>query len=161
MESFLDILVITLAVLITYQDIKQRRVHFIALAAFIGLLVVKAVYLSAYIEVLLLEILMNLTIVGVMILLLWIYFKFLRKKRLFEVIGMGDILLFVAFAIAFEAGTFIIHLTMSLVFSLIFHFIFKNHYKKHKTIPLAGFMCIYFIGILVMEKFHLEIPFPL
>ena len=158
MELILDVIIILLAIFIAYQDITQRKVLLIALVGFIIILVFKAVMLSLYVEVLLFNRLINLLIVGVLILLLWMYFKFLRKRKLAEVIGMGDILLFISFAIAFEAEVFIPHLTLSLIFSLLFHFLFKNYYDKEKTIPLAGFMCIYFIGILIAGHFHFEIP---
>jgi hypothetical protein len=158
-ELFLDISMIILASTICYQDVKTRLVHLILLVGFIGLLAFKAVWETSYIEVLVLERLINLIILSLTLLLVWIYFKFIRKKRFLNVIGMGDILVFLAFVIAYEANTFIIHLTLSLIFSLLLHFIFKNNYKKKDTIPLAGFMCIYFIGVLLMERFHILIPF--
>ena len=159
MSVFLNISIILCCIFIAYQDIKQRKVLLLVLLGLISLVTFKAILLAAYLEVALLECFINLVIISLMVLLLWIYFKLLRKKQLTDVLGLGDILMFVVFAIAFSAVTFIIHLTLSFVFSLMFHLILKKHYKKENTVPLAGFMSIYLIGLLLVESVEIKIPF--
>ena len=59
-------------------------------------------------------------------------------------IGIGDLLLFIAFTLGYESTEFVIHFTMAMIFSLVVHLLMKSFYKKHKTVPLAGYMAVFF-----------------
>lgn len=63
-----------------------------------------------------------------------------------EAIGLGDILFFLALALAFPTETFIVLFVFSMVFSLMLHLTVTRK-QKESTIPLAGYASLFLIFI--------------
>jgi len=131
---------------ITYQDIKYREVYWFL---FLSLLIILGY--THYTNVLPLHfknaILINIGIILSIVSVLYVY-TLIRIKRPFfkEVFGLGDALFFLAIAVAFPTISFTILFVFSLLFSLGIWFVIKNN-SKHNTIPLAGYMSIFFMLI--------------
>ena len=86
----------------------------------------------------------NLCLILTVLLVLYVYCKIILNKKLINhSIGTGDILFFVFLTCCFSIVSFLVLFAFSLFFSLVLHLIFKN--KTHKTIPLAGYMSIFFV----------------
>ena len=69
-----------------------------------------------------------------------------------ELLGLGDILFFVAVIPYFNFKEYIILFITGLIFSLLGQLILCK-FKKQKSIPLAGWLSIYFIFYLVLVQF--------
>ncbi|WP_109301628.1 hypothetical protein [Aquimarina sp. AU474] len=133
---------------IVYQDLKSRAVYWFLIPS----LIVQLGYLH-YTNVLqtnfLSAIIINIGIIFAIISILYLYAILKIKKPFFkEVFGLGDMLFFLALAIAFPTITFIVVFVFSLFFSLFLWLTFKNKSKYH-TLPLAGYMALFLILILI------------
>ena len=94
----------------------------------------------------------NWLIVATIIMILWVYTKFFRKQKFLNAsLGLGDILCLFAFALGFPTVTFIVLLASSLCFSVL-AYIVLNYVVDAKTVPLAGFICLFLIGVLIISK---------
>ena len=128
--------------IISIQDIKDREVYwflFPVITVLQAILFYKKTTISFYY----LSISINILIISLVVFILFLYAKYKMKLKFQEVIGLGDLLLFFGLTFAFPPITFIILFVCSLFFSLILYLLFK---RKH-TIPLAGYMCIFYILI--------------
>lgn len=143
------ICIITLVVII-YQDIKYRMIHFILLP----LLFFSGLYLFFLREKVIYEILLNLFFLGIILGSL-IGYNSLKNKKISNpvdtIIGLGDILFFIAITPFFYHISFLLFFTTGMIFSLILHFLF-NHKNKIR-IPLAGYMSIYFLLLAFTSSF--------
>lgn len=132
-----------IAIAIAYQDYTQRQVYLFLLL----LLVITAGFLQyhqhLFWEIFAIETGTNLILVSLMTIGIWAYFRILRKIELRTAIGKGDLFVFLAYTVAFDTKSFVIHFTISLIASLIIHLILKKQYKLHETVPLAGYMSVY------------------
>ncbi len=134
------IIIIPLAI-IAYQDCKDRLVYWflypiIGVVAFviqIGYLPWKLVVLNSF---------MNLLFVALLLSISFIYLK-VRELSLKNAIGLGDVLFFTFLSFGFVTITFVILFIFSLVFSLLLHFFIK-HKSSFQTVPLAGYMSLFF-----------------
>jgi len=130
-----------------YQDFKTRAVYwflFPILAICLGTLH----YFDTEKEVFLLNIGFGLTIITAIVIILYLYTQYISKKKFLNYsIGLGDLLLFYVFAIAFPPYTFIVLFSSSIIFSFLSFLFFKNKVFK-ETIPLAGLMSI-FLGLVI------------
>lgn len=147
MIVFLNIAIIALLLWIFYQDIKERKVLLISM---ITLLFVGGLLHSQYqfFELFLLQIGINIGVVGVVLMLLWLYTHFVMRKRLFEAFGLGDLLFFIIIAVSFPTPTFLVVFCCSLLFSLVLFIALKTSLKEN-TIPLAGFQALFIVLLLV------------
>ncbi|MCF8715538.1 prepilin peptidase [Joostella atrarenae] len=133
--------------IIFYQDIQKRLIH-IVLPITIGVFTVflnfkkvdfwhQMVWINSFL-------LLN-------FLVLIIYYS-LKNKRLVNIfksqIGIGDLLIFIAVSPLFNYSNYLLFFITSLLFSLVLFFFFKNRYKNGQTIPLAGYLSIFLIGVL-------------
>ncbi len=140
------IILITLIV-ITYEDVSSRMVHTIVFPILGFLLGYHHLQYSSTI-LFFANVGMNITLVSSVLLTLFIYCKlFLKKAFLNTSFGLGDLLFFYAISVAFPTTTFTILFVFSLIFSLALHFIRKQR-KVEITIPLAGYMALFFTIIL-------------
>ncbi len=148
------ILLISL-LLILFQDIKQRQVWVILLPIF-AIMGSVLFYYSAITVFFLYSILINLALVGFLIVINYLFAKFILKKSLFkEALGLGDVLFFIGFALSFPTFSFINFFVFSLLFSLVLQMVLKlfskgrNQINKDaiNTIPLAGYMAIFLIAV--------------
>ena len=125
-----------------YQDLKTRSVYwfwFPLLAVSCGLLH----YKNTMVELFLATILINFSFISMLLLVVYGYSKFKLKVTLKSVLGLGDILLFIALIFSFSTISFIIIFIFALIFSLILHLITKRA-SINKTVPLAGYMSLFF-----------------
>jgi len=132
--------------LIAYQDIKDRAVYWI-LFPIVGLLMGLLFYKNVSSSVYIIGVQINLIMVTTILSILYIYTTFVRGKVFLNVsIGLGDILFFYAFAFGFPTITFLLLFVSAVLFSLILSQVkIKNAIPK--TIPLAGFMSVFLIGV--------------
>jgi len=94
-------------------------------------------------------ILLNSGIIFSVLLLLYLYtILVIKKPFLKEVFGLADALFFLALAVAFPTATFLIIFVFSLFFSILTWLILKSR-TTYNTVPLAGYMSIFLIFVLV------------
>ncbi|WP_396146009.1 hypothetical protein [Flavobacterium sp.] len=137
------VLVLVLTVII-WQDVKERLVYWFCypLVGILGFFIQKSFLES---NAIIINSLVNLSLIATVLLILWVYCKIILKKKLVDQsIGMGDVLFFIALAFCFSIISFYVLFVFSLFFSLLMHFLLKKSYKEHSTIPLAGFMALFF-----------------
>ncbi len=83
-----------------------------------------------------------------------LYFSFKNKSFVNPVdsmIGLGDILFFVAITPLFNLKSYILFFIVGMLFSLVIHII-VNAFKKQKTVPLAGYLALFLIGTVFFER---------
>ena len=148
----LELLTITGCSIIAFQDIKERAVFWICFPT-VALLLASAHISYVGIESFIFSVLSNVILVSCVLLLLFLVTKYLFKKDFLNVsFGLGDMLFMYAFALGFPTMTFIFLFVGSILFSLV-AFTFLKIQKKVETVPLAGFMGIYLIAVLVLAHF--------
>jgi len=136
---------------IAYQDIKDRMVYWV-LFPIIGILLSSLYFKQSEFINFIINIGSNIIIVGIIMLLLWIYTKVLRRQDFLNVsLGLGDILFLCAFALGFPTVTFIVLLASCLCFSVL-AFVVLNYFVNARTVPLAGFMCLFLSIILLFSN---------
>lgn len=132
--------------LIAFQDIKDRLVWwflFPLLAVFGGFLYLE----NAVLVVVLASMLINILLLSVILGVVYLYVRFyLRKEFLQQAFGLGDILFLGAFAISFPTISFVIFYLFSVLFSIVMNTLLSRNLVD-KTIPLAGFMALFLIGV--------------
>lgn len=124
-----------------YQDLKERKVTVFLM---LGLLVLGGFLhsQSQLLELFLLHVSINMAVIGCILLILFLYTKWIMKKQLFEAFGLGDLLFFLIVAVSFPIPTFLVVFSSSLVFALIVFIALKPSLKE-QTIPLAGFQALF------------------
>lgn len=96
--------------------------------------------------------LVNLFFVAVILLAAYAYTKLKMRHRFYnKAIGSGDLFLLFGLCFSFSTVPFIVMLVFSLVFSLMLHQFIKN--PKHTTIPLAGYMSVFFGAVYLVSFF--------
>lgn len=137
----LNITFIALLLIVFYQDVKDREV---SLMLFLGLLLLGGFLHSQFqlMEVFLLNVIINVAVVSSIVLILFLYTRFVMKKRLFETFGLGDLLFFLILAVSFPIPTFLVVFSCSLLFSFVISMLLKGS-MKDKTIPLAGLQALF------------------
>lgn len=134
--------------IIAFQDFKERMVWTILFPVymiFAGYLF----YESTIPEVYFYNIVLNLIFTGFIIFLCFLYAKLIVKKDFFsEVMGLGDILFFLGFAVSFPTITFLNFFFFSIIFTMIVHLLVKFFLAgESKTVPLAGGMSLFLISV--------------
>jgi hypothetical protein len=135
---------------IFYQDVKNRTIHVLLLIILFVLgLITNYCFFGKGIEWL-----YNLGFVGVNLIGITIYFSLKHKKFINPIdylIGLGDILFFIAITPFFLIREYIVFFTLSLIFSLVLYYLVRI-FKVVNTIPLAGYMSIFFIANIISER---------
>ncbi len=88
------------------------------------------------------------------IIVLIIYYSFKYKTFVNPInnfLGVGDILFFIAVMPLFNLLNYMLYFITGLIFSLVFYFVYRLFFKKNGTIPLAGFLSLYLIIILLFN----------
>jgi hypothetical protein len=141
------ILLLSLSI-IFYQDFKDRKVwvFLFPVMAFTGFFLF---YRQTILEVFLYSAIINLSIVGILILINYLFARFvLKKKFLKEALGLGDILFFMAFAVSFPTIAFINFFVFSLLFTFVLQFLLKKiNTSRYNNIPLAGCMSLFLMVV--------------
>ncbi len=138
-----------LFLIIFLQDVKERQVYLFLLISTIllgGFIYLFKTILAVY----LINVSINLVFVLLLFCLLKIYSKFKLNKNVFEVIGSGDFLFFIVFAVSFPTVSFFVLFSISLIFSLLLFLILKFKLKS-KTVPLAGFQALFLFIVLTLN----------
>ncbi len=130
--------------IIFLQDYKNRMVHWFwyPLVGVFGFLV--QTYYIDY-ATLAVNSAVNLLLIFTVLLILWVYTKLiLHRKLINESIGIGDVLFFIFLSFCFSIISFFVLFVFSLLFSLLLHFALKSKNTISETIPLAGYMSLFF-----------------
>jgi hypothetical protein len=153
----LKLLLVGVFFLVFGQDSKDRKVYWF-LYPIIGVLVFVLQIIEISFYPALINGGFNLGFVSLLILVCFLYAKLkLKQPLLKEVFGLGDILFFVAIAFSFSIVSFLILFVFALLFSLLLHLILK-HKQTEKTVPLAGYMSLFF-GVVYGVSFFWECNF--
>lgn len=137
----LNIAIIGLLLWVFYQDLKERKVTILLLLLLLAL----GGFLHSQFhmfEIFMIHIGINIAVIGFILLILWLYTRWVMKKRLFEAFGLGDLVFFLILAVSFPIPTFLIVFSSSLVFAFIIFMVLKPSLKE-QTIPLAGFQALF------------------
>lgn len=140
---FLKLLLITVFSLILFQDCKDRKVYWF-LYPIVGILVFVLQMMVVPIYSALINAGFNLLLVSILLFVCCLYSTLkLQQPLLKEVFGLGDVLFFIFIAFSFSIISFFVLFIFSLVFSLLLHSVFQ-HKQIEKTVPLAGYMSLFF-----------------
>ncbi len=146
---YIKFLLVISFLIVFFQDLKERHVYWFLLPI-IGLLSGMLFYQNTLIEIFIISLSMNLLFIALLILVIFLYSKFKLKSDFYKSIGLGDILLFLALTVSFSTVSFIVIFISALIFSLALHLIL-NKLQKAVTVPLAGYMSLFF---LISYVFH-------
>ena len=149
----IKIITVMLLLVIFYQDHKERLVSaflFPLAAVFLGLLhYLQVEKMNFYTGVA-----GNLIFVSVLLLILFLYSKLkLKMPFLNGSFGLGDLLFFYAICFAFPNFSFIVLFIFSIFFALAVH-LFLRSSAKSKTVPLAGYMALFFAITFFISLFY-------
>lgn len=146
---FIKIMLVIICGVVAYQDFGNRAVLWIL---FPILAILFAVLHLNYneLEHFLFFSIVNILLITAILLVLWLYTKYIRNKAFLNVsFGLGDILFLYAFALGFPTVTFILLFSGSIIFSLLLFLLLKNKMRMH-TVPLAGLMSLFLIAIVLI-----------
>lgn len=111
---------------------------------------------------------MNLSVLALLIGILLLYTRIRMPEHPFlQVFALGDILFLVALALGFSTVSFITLLVFGLLFSLVLHQVSKGTLSRKQTnntlkiatntqeltatVPLAGYLALFFTGVLIIH----------
>ncbi|MEL6919033.1 MAG: hypothetical protein AAFO99_15055 [Bacteroidota bacterium] len=152
----LKILVMLSCGAITYQDLKDRAVLWV-IFPITGLLLSLLHWNGSHARLFLFYISVNVVLISLVLLVLFLYTKFVaRKKFLNSSFGLGDLLFFYAFALGFPTVTFLTLFAISILFSLMVYLFLKIR-SDMDTVPLAGLMGL-FLGLVILLSLYPSIP---
>lgn len=148
----LKLLLLAVFSLIFFQDYKDRRVYWF-LYPITGILVLILQIQIIPINIALINSGFNLLFVLFLLFFCYLYSRIKLKKNVLQsVLGLGDILFFMAIAFSFSIASFLVLFVFSLIFSLLMHTLLK-HKQKETTVPLAGYMSLFFAVIYSLSFF--------
>jgi len=153
MPLTIDILIILCLAVIVLQDIKYREISWVLIPLILAGFIYKAM---EYKNILMTDVLLNISFIAIQLLLLTIYISIKNKKPVNIVntyLGIGDILFFLVICVAFSPINFIAFYILSLVFTLAAIIIYNRFSgKQTKEIPLAGSMATVLIFLLITTE---------
>ena len=136
--------------IIAVQDIRDRMVTWV-LFPLAGIFLALAHLQQTILPLFLISSATNILLVTAVLLLLWGYTRYIRKKAFLNTsFGLGDILFLYAFALGFPTLTFTVLFTAAMVFSLL-AFVILQYFRKSETVPLAGFLGIFLIVLFLLQ----------
>lgn len=143
--TWLIILLVIVFGWILWQDCNDRMVYWL-LYPLIGLMgLILQFLVTQNIYIILIQSIINLILISTIILTLFVYTKIILKKNFYNgTIGSGDLLLFFCLCFVFPADAFIILFPCSIITSLILHLFLKKKYRAYTSVPLAGYMSLFF-----------------
>ncbi len=129
---------------IFWQDYKDRMV-FMFLYPVVAVFGLTIQLLQFDWQVVLAASILNIVLVAIIVLVLYLYAKFILQKTFVNgVIGSGDLLFFGAICLIFPTVSFIILFAFSIFTALVLHVLLNRFYKQHNSVPLAGYMALFF-----------------
>lgn len=141
---FIKIILSFALALILFQDYKERQVYWF-LFPLIGLLGGALFFKKVSIEIFINAVLINLIFVLFLLLIVLLYARLKLKTNILNTIGLGDILFFLFSTVFFSSVSFIIIFISALIFSLLLHLYKKPSSEYQVTVPLAGYMALFFL----------------
>lgn len=152
MVLFIDVVLIILFAILAFQDFKYRAITWYLLPMIFCLLFYKSKFLYANYFALK-NIFFNLIFLIVQFVGITIYFSF-KNKKFYNIvdtaIGLGDVLLLVAFCAAFSPLNFMVfYISSSVVSLIVFGLIIIFKKNKEIQIPLAGMYSVLFSLLLI------------
>ncbi len=134
---FLKIIIVISCVIITIQDHLSRSVWWFVFPL-LGISMGMIYYQNSQQENFLINCFINNVILLIIMALAILILKLKRPELgMDRMIGLGDILLFLAFSFGFPSMAFVIILVSSLIFSLVVHLVLRKNHQE--TVPLAGY----------------------
>lgn len=147
MEVVLNLVFIALLIFIFFQDFKEQKIY-VGLLLITLLVAVILYFRNTDLNLFLLNSILNLILTSVIVVLLYLYTKVITKRKLFESIGLGDLLFWGILAVGFPTHTFLLIFIFSVIFSYV---ITLFYYKKGERIPLAGLQSMFLILLLIIN----------
>ncbi|MDD7886024.1 hypothetical protein [Flavivirga sp. 57AJ16] len=146
---FIKILLTVSLLFVFFQDFKERLVYWF-LFPIIGLLCAWLFYNNTLPELFYNALKMNLAFILIFVLIISLYAKLKLKTSILKTVGLGDLLLFVAVSFICTTVSFIVLFISALIFSLVLHLALSKN-KKVMTVPLAGYMSLFFLAIYLVQ----------
>ncbi|CAA0143667.1 conserved membrane hypothetical protein [Tenacibaculum maritimum] len=154
MLSTIYILLIVCLVMIFVEDYRYREVH---LSYFLGLLLTSSIIFCVKSSVIS-DLYSNLLFLIINLVFLKCYMILKGKKMPKELfwggIALGDVVFLIAVMPLFNFINYALFYVFGMVFSLIFHLgitvIEKNYLEKKETVPLAGYLSLFLIIVLIL-----------
>ncbi len=138
--------------MVFFQDCKSREVH---VAYFAGILVSSSLFLYNK-GILLSTLIMNLFFLIINLLALGIYMRFKKgtiKGFLNNGVALGDIVFLVVIIPLFSFLNYALFYIIGMCFSLTIHIVVKKmKLDERETVPLAGYLSLFLIIILVLSN---------
>ncbi len=153
MVILLKLFLVFILFIIFYQDNKDRLVFWF-LYPLVGVLgfSIQLFYYSW--QSIIAESLINLIFILLLISISFLYARVVAKKKfLNESIGIGDIFLFFGLTVLFPVLTFGVLFVISLLFSLLTHLALTYNKEKKTTVPLAGYISLFYGFIYITSIF--------
>lgn len=151
--DFFKIILIIVFLLIFAQDYKHRLVYWFLyfLVGIVSFLLQLTWFNWPIVAV---NAGLNICFVSIFLIIGFIYARLIKKEPfLNHSIGSGDVFLFFSICFLFPTFTFILFFVFSLIFSLVIHLLLKKRYSFHQTVPLAGYMSLFFSFVLLFSFF--------
>ena len=142
MELVVKITLILLLLTVCYEDVTERQTYwfwFPLMALVLGVLHLNQTVWPVFVT----SVGINLCVVWLFLILIYGYARLKLGVHPRQVFGLGDAFLFLALAFSFSTISFITVFVFALVFSLVLHMVLNTKSKPH-TVPLAGYMSLFF-----------------
>lgn len=141
---------VAVALVLAYQDFKERKVSLWLLLIF-GVLAMYSFYRS---PLSLLELGFNVMYISVFMGLTFLAVRLLYQKEFKEMIGAGDLVFIMMLTPLFYFDQLVLWVALMTIFSLLGHtIVVRLHLTKEVGIPLVGYMGLFIAGVLVSEMF--------
>lgn len=135
---------------IIYQDIKYRYIH-------VGLpiLIFGIVFYLNFQIIIFSELIKSLLFLGINFIVITAYFSVKNFKIINpfkHYVGIGDLVLLIGIIPLFPFRNYILFFITGMLFSLIMYAFFNKKYVQ-KTIPLAGYLSLYTMILIILKMF--------
>ena len=147
----LKLFLVILFIFVFKQDYKDRLVNWI-LYLLVGITSLTLHLSFVSWQLVFANSICNLSCISVLIAIIYLYSKLIKRQPLINhSIGIGDIFLFYALCFLFPIITFILLFVFSLLFSLLLHFYLKEKYSQHNSVPLAGYIALFYSFVILFS----------
>lgn len=149
----IKLFLIILFLFVLKQDYKDRLVHWI-LYLLIGITSFMLHLSFVSWELVLVNSLFNLGFISLLIITTYLYSKLIKGQPLInQSLGIGDVFLFYALCFLFPIIIFVLLFVFSLLFSLLLHSLLKKKYYQHNSVPLAGYIGLFYSFVILFSFF--------
>ncbi len=157
MGKVITVLIVCCCLHILYQDLRYRLIHGITILILLLALIGSALIHDNNFW---LHFLINVSFMATLFVMLHIYFWFRKGEKTLvnKFIGMGDILVLLAFGFGYNLYNFTLFIIAGCVLTLLYWAIQKIVFdKKIVRLPLAGFLCVaHLISIFVWFRYSIN-----